>query len=249
MTHIRQKFLLAGILIVTVIVLLAVPPIQQPQQYHEFADRRSLWGIPNFMDIVSNFPFLFIGGAGLWLCLQRHIQPAYYSWVTFFSGLVLTALGSAWYHWSPADSTLLWDRLPITIVFMSLFCAALNDSLLPNTERWLLPLLLILGLASIAHWHYTGDLRFYGWVQFAPLLFIAGLLLSGALRSIRKKYLLLAFAAYGAAKLFERGDAWLYSATYATVSGHTLKHLFAGLSVYFLYRMLHRSSGINAPAV
>src|SRR5262245_55982095 len=103
MTHMRQKILLAGILIVTVIFLLAVPPIQQPQQYHEFADRRSLWGIPNLMDIVSNFPFLLAGMAGLLLCLRWHAPSAHYSWVTFFSGLVLTSLGSSWYHWSPTD--------------------------------------------------------------------------------------------------------------------------------------------------
>ncbi len=42
-----------------------VPPIPQPQLYHNFADQRSLSGIPNFWNVISNLPFLIIGGWGI----------------------------------------------------------------------------------------------------------------------------------------------------------------------------------------
>ena len=46
-------------------LLLLVPPIPQPQDYHQFADRQTLLGIPNFWNVVSNLPFILVGAAGL----------------------------------------------------------------------------------------------------------------------------------------------------------------------------------------
>jgi hypothetical protein len=39
-------------------VLLLLPPTPQDQRYHEFSDQRSLLGIPNFWNVVSNLPFI-----------------------------------------------------------------------------------------------------------------------------------------------------------------------------------------------
>ena len=33
-----------------------LPPIPQDQAYHQFADHRTLLGIPNFWNVVSNVP-------------------------------------------------------------------------------------------------------------------------------------------------------------------------------------------------
>ena len=63
------------LLILTVVVAVAVsllPRIPQPQAYHLFADRRSLLGIPNFGDVVSNLPFAVLGIWGLWLLLSSN---------------------------------------------------------------------------------------------------------------------------------------------------------------------------------
>jgi hypothetical protein len=46
--------------------LLLLPPIVQNQNYHDFADQRTLFGIPNFWNVVSNIPFIGIGAVGLW---------------------------------------------------------------------------------------------------------------------------------------------------------------------------------------
>jgi hypothetical protein len=32
------------------------------------------------------------------------------------SGIFLTGFGSSYYHWSPNDGTLFWDRLPMALV-------------------------------------------------------------------------------------------------------------------------------------
>lgn len=40
-------------------------PIPQDTSYHAFADRRTLMGVPNFWNVVSNLPFLIVGIAGL----------------------------------------------------------------------------------------------------------------------------------------------------------------------------------------
>jgi hypothetical protein len=38
--------------------LALLPKIPQAQAYHEFADQRTLLGIPNFWNVVSNIPFV-----------------------------------------------------------------------------------------------------------------------------------------------------------------------------------------------
>ena len=91
-------------------------------------DHRALLGIPNFLDVVSNAGFLLVGLVGLWWLAagRRTSTPAGFTqsserWAygVFFLGVILTGFGSAWYHWQPSDATLVWDRLPMTLVFMS----------------------------------------------------------------------------------------------------------------------------------
>ena len=99
-------------------------------------------------------------------------------YLAFFIGVALVSAGSAYYHWAPSNDRLLWDRLPMSIAFMA-FCSAIIadriDSKAGNV--WLLPVLIGLGLASLVYWNWTeslgrGDLRFYGFVQFYPMIAI-----------------------------------------------------------------------------
>jgi len=53
-----RYFLLAIVAIGSIALMLSSPPIAQDPRYHEFADRRAFFGIPNFWDVVSNIPFL-----------------------------------------------------------------------------------------------------------------------------------------------------------------------------------------------
>jgi hypothetical protein len=229
-------------LLLSALALALAPPIPQPQSYHDFADQRGLFGIPNFLNVLSNLPFLLAGIAGLIWRLRHGTLTAPHSWCWFFVAFTLVGVGSGYYHWAPSDATLVWDRLPMALAFMSLFSAILNDSLWPGSERWLLPLLLMLGAASVIWWDYSGDLRLYGWVQFAPLLFIAFLAKFHGFRSISRGSLGAAFIAYILAKVFEALDGQIYALAQQWVSGHSLKHLVAALSGYVLYRMLQTAN-------
>jgi hypothetical protein len=157
-----------------------VPPIAQDPTYHDFADQRSLLGIANFGDVVSNVGFVVVGLLGLTYVVGRRgmtVPPAAsdcWPYAVFFVGVALVAVGSGYYHLAPSNGTLLWDRLPMTVAFMALFAAFIVDRIHSRLGvTVMLPLLIALGIASIAYWHVTeaaghGDLRFYDLVQFYP---------------------------------------------------------------------------------
>jgi hypothetical protein len=108
---------------------------------------------------------------------------------------------------------------------------------------FLLPLLTAVGLVSVIHWHWTvlrgaGDVRFYGAVQvYAVLALFAALLLPP--RYTRGSDLLIVGGCYALAKICEAGDREIYSLGHM-VSGHTLKHLAAGLAGFSVLRMLQK---------
>lgn len=223
-----------------VVLMLGVEPIPQDPAYHVLADSRTLFGAPNFANVASNLAFLLVGALGLHLCLTRRADGAARSWLTFFVGASAVAFGSAYYHWAPDNATLTWDRLPMTIVFMALLCALVSEHVRLELERVLLPAVLVIGVASVAWWRYTDDLRLYAWVQFAPLLMIAFLLLAYPGRYTHRAYLAYGLVAYGLAKVAEVGDGAIFELTAGTISGHTVKHLLAATAVLVVYLMLSR---------
>jgi hypothetical protein len=63
-----------------VVALLNHGPIPQPLSYHGFVDRRVIWGIPNFFDVLSNLPFVLVGFnsvftkvSSYWLLLSAYV--------------------------------------------------------------------------------------------------------------------------------------------------------------------------------
>lgn len=60
----RVWILLAAVAVAVVVVFL-LPAIPQSEGYHSFADKRTLFGIPNCLNVFSNAPFLLIGLAGM----------------------------------------------------------------------------------------------------------------------------------------------------------------------------------------
>ena len=44
-------------------------------------------------------------------------------------GVGLVAVGSSYYHWRPNNARLVWDRLPMTVGFMSLIAVVLSETL------------------------------------------------------------------------------------------------------------------------
>jgi hypothetical protein len=214
--------------------------IPQDPAYHEFADGNALFGIQNFWNVASNLPFLFVGLVGLAWRSRLRDGAQQSQFLVFCIGVALVGFGSAYYHWSPSTPTLVWDRLPMTIAFMALFSAVIQDRVSERLGQVLLWPLIIAGIATIAWWHYSelagrGDLRPYAVVQFLPMLLIPLMLLLFSGRGLRDSWLWATLAAYMLAKVAEYFDTAIYGAT-GILSGHCIKHLLAALAVWWAVR-------------
>jgi hypothetical protein len=231
-------------------VAVLLPRIPQPQSYHDFADQRSLLGIPNFGDVASNLLFAVSGVWGLSFLFgqrgtEKFIDPCErWAYVFVFLGLLLTAFGSAYYHLTPGNARLVWDRLPMTLAFMGLVSAMISERVSVPAGFYLLPVLLLIGVGSVVLWSYSevrgaGDLRFYAAVQVYAVLILPVLLLLPP-RYTRSWDFVVVFCFYVMAKIFETADRGIFSLDRHTVSGHTLKHLAAGAAGFWILRMLQR---------
>ena len=241
-----KALILGGLSVVAVAVVLLLPPVYQNVRYHNFSDQRSLWGIPNFWNVVSNLPFLVVGAVGLWRVSGTWI-PAAIGWIysVLFVGVLLTGSGSAYYHWHPDNDRLVWDRVPMTIVFMSLLTATVAELVDRRLGLWLLFPLVAVGGASVFYWHSSesrghGDLRWYGLIQFYPMVLIPMLLWlywSPAHKPVIRS-LVWVVVWYVVAKLMEALDRQVYDLI--GISGHTLKHLAAAMSTVYFVQLFGR---------
>lgn len=235
----------------TAAMFLLVPAIPQDPVYHELADGRSVSGIPNFGNVVSNLAFLVVGVAGIgalwrgWYSVPPMGDGDPVPFFYFFMGVALVGPGSAWYHLDPDNTTLFWDRLPMTVAFMALVAAVLSDRV---SKPWVacrgLNLLVAAGAASVVWWHVTegrgaGDLRAYALVQFWPIVLVPTILwLFPKGRHVRAGYLFAAALFYALAKATEHYDHGIFALTGGTISGHTLKHLLAALAPAAIVAMM-----------
>lgn len=209
----------------------------QPQSYHHFADTRMMFGIPNAFDVLSNFFFLVAGALGISEVMKQAKLLTKKSWFWFFLSIILIAPGSAYYHWDPNDSTLVWDRIPMSMGFMALYIALLVEHISTSLERYLFPVI-ALGIISVVVWAVTTDLRFYFWVQFSSFVTIPLILLLFKSRYTHKFYFLYALVIYGLAKWTEVKDHEIFHGTGDIVSGHTLKHVLAAMGLATLWWMI-----------
>jgi len=232
------------------LLFLFAGPIRLPEDYHNFADQRSVFLIPNFLDVVSNVPFAVLGIYGFCYLARKKRGPnprdfiAKLPFLGFFLAIIFVMLGSGYYHWAPADGPLLYDRVPIVIAFMCLFSGFLSDRLNSvSFVLWGIPCLIVLSLCSLGwdlfHAGKGGDLRFYLFVQVCPIVIlpiICRLYPHGRLTT--EKHLWQMIGWYVLAKFFEYFDPQIFSLTLETLSGHTLKHLAASMAVLSVICML-----------
>jgi hypothetical protein len=232
-----------GVAMLGTVVLLT--PLPQDPDYHDFADARTLLGIPHFWNVVSNLPFLVVGFAGMIalargrLVLDDGTRPAFF---TFFLGVALTGFGSSYYHLHPTNERLLWDRLSMAISFMSLLAAVLGERTRPPVARLALGPLLLIGVGSVLWWFVSerrgeGNLRPYITGQISPLVMIGLLLLLRTARYTRGYDYFIAGAWYGLAVVLEDTDGWVYHLL-GQIGGHPLKHVAAAVGLGWVLRML-----------
>ncbi len=232
------------------ILVWMVAPFGQDPAYHRFADQRVWLGIPHFGDVVSNIGLLVVGALGLAFVTGGRgrailTEPSErLPYQLFFTGVALIAFGSAYYHADPTNQTLFWDRLAMTIAYLALLALFIADRVHgPVGVRVMLPLLVGLGVGALIYWRLgeaagDGDLRFYFLSQIYPALMIPLICLLFPGRHTHARYVFYLFVCYGFVVGSERLDHEIYALTAGTVSGHSLKHLFAALAAYMIHAML-----------
>lgn len=244
----RRTLLLLAVTALSVAAALLLPALPQPAEYHAFADRRALYGIANALDVVSNLGFLLVGLAGLVIVARPGTRFEYrgerWPYALFFVGVLLTAVGSAYYHLAPDHERLFWDRLPMTIAFMSLIAAQIVDRLSIRAGLAVLPPLLLVGAASVLHWRASerlgdGNVLPYAILQGYSVLFLLLIALSHPSRYTHGRDIYWVFAGYVLAKVMELLDRQAFAIGHV-VSGHTLKHLVAAAAGLIVCRMLLR---------
>lgn len=214
-----------------IIGLLLLDPIHQQTDYHGFCDKRTIFSIPNFWNVISNLPFLIVGAWGLKWTLGPEKPGTQY--IFFFIGIALVSIGSAYYHVNPTNTTLVFDRAPMTIAFMSLLSIITSEFFNKQAGYKLLYPLLLSGIFSVIYWVVFNDLRLYLLVQFYPILIIlvALIFFNSSYKSTFGYWALL--MSYVIAKLFEHFDCETQSAL-KMISGHSIKHLIISLGIIML---------------
>jgi len=222
-------------------VAFSIPPIPQNPAYHRFADQRTMLGIPNAFNVLSNVGFVAVGALGLRRLARAGPGRERPAFLILFTSVALTGAGSAYYHVAPSSATLFWDRLPMAVAFASLTALTLGERVSPRAGPSLLAALVVISVASVVSWRLgesagAGDLRLYGLVQFLPMVLIPLALALFPMRWLRAGDLVGVLGWYAASKLLEALDAPIFALA-GVVSGHTLKHLAAATAAAWLLRV------------
>lgn len=217
--------------------LLLHGPVAQLPHYHEFADQSLLLGLPHAADVLSNIGFALVGLWGWRRLRPLADSPAlalgWYGYRLFLAGLMLTAIGSSFYHLAPDDWRLVWDRLPIALACAGLLAAVRAETGRSGNAKSDAAWLASFAVGSVAWWYVTDDLRPYLLLQFLPIALIPlWQMTCGSPRRDRIAFGM-ALLLYVIAKAAELYDHQLFAAL-DVVSGHTLKHLLATLAAAVL---------------
>jgi hypothetical protein len=126
---------------------------------------------------------------------------------------------------------------------MSFFTILVGERISISIAKRLFPILLATGIASIVYWHFSelsgrGDLRPYALVQFLPVLLTPFILLMFDSVYSRKADLWWFLAWFLVSRICELLDTPIYD-WLIYVSGHSLKHITAGIGCLVFLRYLH----------
>jgi hypothetical protein len=218
---------------------------------HPFIDARTLWGIPNALDVLSNLAFLPLGGWGLWLLYRSPTaaQPATRLAATvFFVGLVFTCFSSSFYHWAPSALGLAIDRAGMAVAFAGVLGLAAAERISLRCAPWVWGSVLAAGLLAAMLNYTKGAIAPWAVVQFggmAVVLWTAAQPADKTALGVRWGVLI---AIYVVAKLLELGDETVFNATGGIVSGHSLKHVAASLAALPVIAVLRHNALHSAAA-
>jgi len=190
------------------------------------------------MNVLSSILLVLVGVLGMNSCWRNNGIGLRKLRAAFFTAVMLTGFGSMIYHWLPNNNTLVWDRLPMSVMFMTLSLIIVADRISSKAAGKLFLPMNLIGVSSVVYWRISelgggGDLRFYVLVSFLPLALIPVTIILLPSGTIKNRNIWAAICWYAFAKAMELLDKPLYDWT-GVLSGHTLKHVCAAVAIYYL---------------
>ncbi|CAN7068530.1 unnamed protein product, partial [Brassica rapa subsp. trilocularis] len=241
----RKRILVGSLLICWLILMFFTPKVPLHSfRHHVFADKRNFMaGVPNTLNVMTNFPFLIIGVLGFVLCLggsffNISLKGEIWGWTLFYASVSSLAFGSAYYHLKPDDNRIVWDTLPILIAYSSLFSSFLVERAGERVGLSCLVLLLFISVFSVAYARVFNDLRLCLTFQLIPCLVIPVMTVLLPPKYTHSRFWLLATAAHAVSKIEGLADSKIYNFNGYTISGHSLGHLCSALAMVLLTVML-----------
>ena len=199
--------------------------------YHTFVDTKTIGGIPNFMNIVSNgsflIPFLY-----LYIIIRKSSKSS--KRTQLFLGLILClAVSSGYYHTQPTNDTITLDMLCVISIYLIVVSYFVTSDVMY--------LLVVIGISSVLYWNKTRDLRLYELLKIIiPIYCLYKLHTTRA-----ANYLFPLLFISIAVRLCEYNDSMIYRLTGNTISGHSLKHIVAAFQLCVIIRALQVSGKLN----
>jgi uncharacterized protein YjeT (DUF2065 family) len=209
-----------------------------------FADSRIFCGVSHGLDVWTNLAFILAGLYGLIVWKKHASQISDNSnQLIIIIGSVLVAIGSSFYHLHPDNHHLVWDRLPMAIVFSGLFCfATIRLNLYPLKKQHFSIAYLVFSVATVLLWFFGTVihvnliapyvfLQFVGMILFVMLAYMAYKNSDNPL--FEALFGIIFF--YAVAKIFEYYDFEIFSLTHGLISGHSIKHLVAAVALFYWF--------------
>lgn len=229
-----------------VLGLLAWGPIGLSAGQHHYADARTIWGVPNAMNVWTHLPLVPLGAWGWWRVSRlRGHDDLRRVWSLFFVCQMLATVGGMVYHWAPSDRLFVWDQMPKSAACTLMACAFLSERI---DVRWGSTTVLsgALGLNLLGGvwwllsplWLGVGDLRPLLCFEFLPTLLVA----AGAWRLpgsglLTREDWMRSLASFVVAQAVDWADAPIFNAL-GGLSGHSLRHLSLAVCVgWIAYRL------------
>ncbi|KAL9810074.1 hypothetical protein AtNW77_Chr5g0095571 [Arabidopsis thaliana] len=249
----RKRILVVGSFLCWSIIMFITPKVPLDSfRHHIFADKRNFMGVPNTLNVMTNFPFLIVGVLGFVLCIggsffNISLNGEIWGWTLFYAGIASLAFGLLFIisnlMTTESSGTLC---LFILIAYSSLFSSFLVERAGEKVGLSCLILLLFISCLSVAYARVFNDLRLCMTFQLIPCLVIPVMAVLLPPKYTHSRFWLWATAAYTIAKIEGLADNKIYNANRYIISGHSLEHLCSAVATLLLTIMLlYRSIRFN----
>lgn len=186
--------------------------------YHNFADK------DKYTDILTNLPILI---AGLYILSYKNQKLK-----VLGIHVILLSIASSYYHINPNNNTILIDLLSISLISSLLIMYLLNIR-----NNYIKILLYLLSIGTVLYWKYSSNLLPYSlfWLSVTILLLYKYYDTKYKYKSLLIVGLIIAI------RIVEIYDKQIYKLTNNILSGHSLKHILAGIGIYLIANLLYES--------